>query len=114
MSSLHTDAVAIQLIAVKQPKTFCLAYDLRNVNNKEMLEYPGFIGTTNNCRMIFQDLVKIYPPKMVKSIFTNFNVAFQSDDKVGKEVGYLNINWVPDFAAFLTTELLMEKIQIKK
>uniref|UniRef100_A0AC34R910 Uncharacterized protein n=1 Tax=Panagrolaimus sp. JU765 TaxID=591449 RepID=A0AC34R910_9BILA len=123
MSLFQTDAVAIQLVAVKTLGTFCLAYDLRNVNNKEMLKFPEFVETTNDCRLMFQALVNTYPPKLVKSIFLNFNASYEADDlptmlklikNVGKEFGYLNINWVTDLAAFLTTELLMDKIQFKK
>uniref|UniRef100_A0AC34RC69 Uncharacterized protein n=1 Tax=Panagrolaimus sp. JU765 TaxID=591449 RepID=A0AC34RC69_9BILA len=67
--------------------------------------------------------VELYPPKMVKSICLKLNAAVEPDDrptmaklikKIGKEFGYLNINFVPDFAASLTTELFIDKIKVKK
>uniref|UniRef100_A0AC34RQ20 Uncharacterized protein n=1 Tax=Panagrolaimus sp. JU765 TaxID=591449 RepID=A0AC34RQ20_9BILA len=120
---LPPNAVAIQLVGVKDFKNYCVAYDLKDGSVWKKFELQKEMETDDDWTKIYEVLMEECPPKIVKSIFVNmYNMVSHEAicpfmfriKTMGKERGYSNFNWSTNLVIEFVTELLEAKKKGKR
>uniref|UniRef100_A0AC34RHG8 Uncharacterized protein n=1 Tax=Panagrolaimus sp. JU765 TaxID=591449 RepID=A0AC34RHG8_9BILA len=120
---LPPNAVAIQLVGVKDGKNYCVAYDLKDGSVWKKFDLTKEVETDEDWIKIYEALMEECPSKIVKSIFVNmYNMVSHEAicpfmfriKTLGKERGYSNFNWSTNLVIEFVTELLEAKKKGKR